>query len=156
MKGDDLDRREFVQLMVALSAGFAIGCDSEDRGSGGVAADLSPAEDSLRALVLALGPWPESDREKAEDFAGRFVTYAGGLYLPESTETIQGLATRLPADATALNEIDLKGLSGNERELLIRLTEQLYSFIEVRFYLANEPPWGECLGDRTRYTRPPG
>ena len=150
MKGNDLDRREFVQLMIALSAGFAIGCDPEERKSGGA---LSPAEESLTALLLAL--WPESDREKAEDFAGRFVTYAGGLYLPESTETVQGLTARLPADAMALDEIDLRDLSGDERELIIQLTQQLYSFIEVRFYVANEPPWGECLGDRTRYTLAP-
>jgi hypothetical protein len=153
MNGNDLDRREFVQLMVALSAGFAIGCESNESRPG--AGSLSPAEESLLALVLALGPWPESDRAKAEDFAGRFVAYAGGLYLSESTNVVQSLANRLPADAMALTELDLKDLTAEERELTIQLTQQLYSFIEVRFYVANEPPWGECLGDRTRYTLAP-
>ncbi len=154
MKGDDLDRREFVMMLMALSAGFAIGCDTDERGSA-VETQLSPDEESLKRLVLALGPWPEAENRRAEDFANRFVKYAGGFYLPESAETIQGLAGLLPAGAMALEEIDLKDLSAEERGVLIQLTQQLYSFIEVRFYVADEPQWGVCLGDRTRYTQAP-
>jgi hypothetical protein len=106
-------------------------------------------------LVLALGPWPEDDKERAEDFADRFVTYAGSLYLPDSAATIQSLAGRLPAGAMALEKIDLGDLSAEEREVLTQLTKQIYSFIEVRFFVASEPPWGRCLGERTWYTRAP-
>ena len=154
MTGNDLERREFVRVMMALSAGLAVGCGPEGRRSTGEAR-LSPDEQSLRMLVLALGPWPDSEKEKAEGFADRFVTYAGSLYLPDSAATIQSLAARLPAGAMALEEIDIRDLSAEEREVLTQLTQQIYSFIEVRFYVASEPPWGECLGERTRYTRAP-
>ncbi len=57
-------------------------------------------------LVLAVGPWPESDKKKAEGFADRFVTYAGSLFPPESAAAIQGLAGRFPAGSMALGEIE--------------------------------------------------
>ncbi len=53
-------------------------------------------------------------------------------------------------------ELDLATFSPEERELTVALVEQIYSLIEVRFDIANEPRWGECLGERTRYTPPPG
>jgi hypothetical protein len=28
--------------------------------------------------------------------------------------------------------------------------------VEVRFLISNEPRWGECLGERTRYIQAPG
>jgi diphthamide synthase subunit DPH2 len=54
-----------------------------------------------------------------------------------------------------LKEIDLQDLPPEERELVIELTKQLYSFIEVRFIVSAEPPWGDCQTDRTRHTRAP-
>jgi hypothetical protein len=38
----------------------------------------------------------------------------------------------------------------------MQLVQQLYSLVEVRFYVSNEPRWGECLGERTRYVQAPG
>ncbi len=35
-------------------------------------------------------------------------------------------------------------------------TQQLYSLVEVRFFVSNEPRWGVCLGERTRYRQAPG
>jgi hypothetical protein len=46
-------------------------------------------------------------------------------------------------------------LPADERELLVNLVSHLYSFVEVRFVVANEPPWGACQADRTRHTRAP-
>jgi len=154
MNGSDLDRREFLRVMMALSAGLAVGCGTDERRSS-EESQLSPDEESLRKLVLALGPWTESESEKAENFADRFVTYAGGFYLPDSAGAIRSLAGRLPPGAMALAEIDLGDMSVEEREVLTQLTQMLYSFIEVRFYIAKEPPWGRCLGERTRYIQAP-
>ena len=51
--------------------------------------------------------------------------------------------------------IDLEGVPTEERELVLQLTRDLYSLVEVRFYVSSVPPWGECLGDRTWHTRAP-
>ncbi len=144
----ELKRREFIQVLMSLPLGYALGCAVER---------MTPGQQSLHELVLALGPWPATDRARAEEFAGRFLAadQVVGLYLPEASSTILGLARRFPDGAMAVGEVDLGPLPDGERELAVQLTQQIYSLVEVRFYISNEPPWGECLGERTRYTRPP-
>jgi len=149
MSSYEWKRREFVQVLMTLPLGYAIGCRPEPQ---------SQAQESLGNLVLALGPWPATDRERAEEFVARFLAaeHIVGLYLPESEAAVRRLARRYPDGAMATAELDLSLLSAEERELAMQLVEQLYSLIEVRFYIANEPRWGECLGERTRYVRAPG
>jgi hypothetical protein len=141
---------------MSLPFGLAVGCDTEQRKSD-TRADLLSPEESLRKLVLVLGPWSTSDKKEAEDFAQRFLkaNHASGHYLGESSELVQNLASRFPGESMAMNETDLRNLPAKERELLTRLTSQLYSFIEVRFYVSNEPSWGQCQGDNTWHTRTP-
>ncbi len=148
MTGSDWKRREFVKVMMSLPLGYALGCGVESR---------EAERDSLGKLVLALGPWPDGDRERAEEFVKRFLAAEQlvGLYLPESGVVIQSLARRFPAGAMSVRELDLAVLSAEEREFAVLLVQQLYSLIEVRFDIANEPRWGQCLGDRTRYTQSP-
>jgi hypothetical protein len=149
MNGREWKRREFVKAMMSLPLGYyAAGC-AVDSGT--------PAQEPLAKLVLALGPWSDGDRERAEEFAGRFLAAEQivGLYLPESRAAIESLASRFPDGAMAVGELDLSALSKEEREFAVPFVQQLYSFIEVRFDIANEPRWGDCLGDRTRYTQVP-
>ena len=114
-------------------------------------------QELLGKLVLALGPWTADDRERAEEFVGRFLAaeHIVGLYLPESNAVIQRLARRFPGGVMALTELDLALLSAEEREFAMQLAQQLYSLVEVRFHVSNEPRWGECLGERTRYVQAP-
>jgi hypothetical protein len=155
MKDHDPERRQFVRLVASLPIAFAFGCDTDRNRSGEDAPPLSP-EESLRKLVIILGPWRTEDTG-AEDFAARFVasSYAGGQYLPESSELVQSLASRFPDGVMAVTEVDLGGLPDEEQQLLLTLVSHLYSLIEVRFLVANEPPWGACQADRTRHTRAP-
>jgi hypothetical protein len=144
----ELKRREFIQVLMSLPLGYAVACAPEQR---------SPAQQSLRKLVLVAGPWPEERRSQAEELAERFLAadHIVGLYLPESGAAVESLAARFPDGAMAVGEIDLQGLPADERTVLIELVQQLYSLLEVRFYVSNEPPWGECQGDRSRYTQAP-
>jgi hypothetical protein len=148
MSRSDWKRREFVKVLMSLPLGYVTAC----------AVEAKPvAQDSLAKLVLALGPWPEAERERAEEFTRRFLAAERlvGFYLPDSAEVIQRVAGRLPDDAMSLSRIDLATLTTQEREFVIQLVQQLYSLIEMRFDIANEPRWGVCLGERTRYTRAP-
>ncbi len=149
MSGYSLKRREFIQVLMSLPLGYAVGCSAERR---------SPAQESLGKLVLALGPWSADDRERAEEFVGRFLAaeHIVGLYMPESNAVIRRLARRFPDGAMALMELDMAALPAEEREFALQFVQQLYSLVEVRFYISNEPRWGECLGERTRYVQAPG
>ena len=149
MSGSDWKRREFIKVLMSLPLGYAVGCAVES--------GTTPQE-SLGKLVLALGPWSDGDRERAEEFAARFVAaeHLVGLYLPESRGAIESLARRFADGALAVGELDLAALSTEEREFAVPFVKQLYSLIEVRFDISNEPRWGECLGERTRYTQAPG
>ena len=149
MSGSEWKRREFLKVLMSLPLGYAVGCAVEPG---------TPAQESLGKLVLALGPWSDGDRERAEEFVGRFLAaeHLVGLYLPESSGVIQSLARRFPNGAMSVGELDLAVLSAEEREFTVQLVQQLYSLIEVRFEISNEPRWGECLGERTRYTQTPG
>ena len=156
MKEYVLKRRQFLRLLISLPMGFVIGWDLERYESLVYAHTLTP-EESLKKLILLLAPWPVTDNKKAEDFARRFLKskHAFGPYLPVASKLVQSLASRFPDGTLAIKEIDLRSLPAKEKELLMKLVKQLYSFIEVRFYVCNEPPWGECQDDTTRYTRAP-
>jgi hypothetical protein len=149
MSSYEWKRREFVKVLMTLPVGYAVGCRPERR---------STAQESLGNLVLALGPWPAADRERAEEFVARFLAaeHIVGLYLPESEAVIRSLANRFPDATMASAELDMTLLTAEERKIGTQLVQQLYSLIEVRFYISNEPRWGECLGERTRYVQAPG
>ena len=156
MKASETGRRQFLRLLISLPMTFGIGCDSELAKASVQAAPLSP-EESLKKLIRLLGPWSAPDKEKAEVFAARFVEskHAVAPYLPGSSELVQSLASRFPAQIMAVKEIDLRNVPAKERELLVQLAAQLYSLIEVRFIASDEPPWGSCQSDTMRYTRAP-
>ena len=145
----ELRRREFIQVLMSLPVGYvAAACAVERR---------TPGQMALGKLVLALGPWPPEEGARADEFVGRFLAadHIVGLYLPGSSSTILSLARRFPDGAMAVGAVDLEVLTPEERDLVVELTQQVYSLVEVRFYVASEPRWGECLGERTSYTRPP-
>ncbi len=159
MRERKIGRRQFLWLgisrPVSLPILFIIGCDSIQQKAVVHSPVLNP-EESLRKLLLILGPWTTSDRKKGEDFAGRFLASEhANTFLHDSSGLLKSLAGRFPADSLAVNQINLRKLPVNERELLIKLTKQLYSFVEIRFHVCGEPPWGECQPDRMRYTRAP-
>ena len=148
MSGSEWKRRQFVKVLMSLPLGYALGCTVASR---------TPVQESLGKLVLALGPWSVDDRERAEEFVERFLAaeHLVGFYLPEWSGVIQTQARRFPDGAMSVGEIDLAVLSAEEREFIVQFVQQLYSLIEVRFDVSNEPRWGECLGERTRYTQVP-
>lgn len=156
MSRQKLGRRQFLRAAiwrpVSLPILLAIGCNPERDKVVVLEPELSP-EDSLKQLILLLGPWPETEKEKADHFANRFLNaeHAVTAYLPGSSRLVQDLVRRFPSGAMAVKQIDLGKLSAKERELLIKLTKQLYSFIEIRFYVSGEPPWGECQPNSTSY-----
>ncbi len=153
MKINYLNRRRFIDLsskfMLSLPVAYSISC-IPDR------VTLLNPEDSLKKLIFVLGPWPDSDKQKADKFVKRFMKAEPlvGSYLPEFGEIIQNLANRFPDETMAIKEINLKKLPAREQELLIGLGQQLYSFVEVRFYISNIPSWGECQGNEW-HTRTP-
>lgn len=154
MRNCDLARRHFLKLLMSLPMAFTVG--AERSSSTAHAAPLTP-EESLKKLVRVLGPWGETDRERAEKFAKRFVAakHAVDPYLPRSSRVVQSLASRFPSDAMAVKEIHLQSLPPKEQEILTQLVTQLYSLTEMRFLVSNEPPRGQCLSDSTWHTRAP-
>lgn len=148
------DRREFLKLLASLPVVHMIGCDAQRIMPG--KAPLPGPDASLRKLIRLLGPWKE--KVTADDFIRRFLgaEHTIAPYLPDGGQSIQSLAGRFPDDKMSLDTINLGEISEQERELLLQLTEQLYSFIEIRFVLSGEPPWGACQPhDHLRYTRAP-
>ncbi len=111
----------------------------------------------MKKLIFLLGPWSKDEKDKAEDFTRRFLKAKDnvGIYLPESGKLVQSLASRFPDGTMAINEINLENLPVEERELLVSLTKQLYSLVEVRFDTTNEPQWGNCQGNAKWHTRVP-
>lgn len=154
MKNFDPKRRRLLGLLVSLPTGLAVGLGQSQSS---LETPLLNPEESLRKLILFLGPWPAADREEAEDFARRFLQARDAIrpYLPGLSDLVQSLAGRFPDETLAGEEINLRGSSEQERELLKQLVKQLYSFIEVRFLVSNESPWGACQSDRLKYTKAP-
>jgi hypothetical protein len=156
INGWEQDRRDFLKLLAALPVVYMIGCEAGETPPADMS-QLPSAEDSLRKLIRLLGPW--DDKASAEDFIRRFLGSEAAVapYLPDKGLSIRTLARRFPDSAGPLDTVNLKEIPEPERELLLELTRQLYSFIEIRFLVSKEPPWGECQPqDRLRYTRAPG
>ncbi len=109
-----------------------------------------------KKLIFLIGPWTFKEKSVAEDFAVRFLK-AGHInqYLPKSAKLVQSLAGRFPDNTWAVDNVNLKNIPKEEKELLVGLTKQLYSFVEVRFYVSNEPIWGQCQGDVNWQTKVP-
>jgi hypothetical protein len=160
MTNRKLGRREFLRLAVSqpvsLPILFIVGCDSPRQKAAVLARELSPQE-SLKKLILTVGPWPAQEKEKADDFARRFLAaeHTVAPYLGESSKLVQSLAGRFPDDTMAAEEIDLSTLPGGERQLLTSLTMHLYSFVEIRFTICKQPPQGECQSAGLPYTSAP-
>jgi len=150
---ENITRRRFViqssRLIAFIPFAGVIGCLSETDSKEG-------AEESLKRLIYIVGPWTLEDQSIAEDFAKRFLaTDYAKQYLSKSVNLVKSLSTQIPKEPAVVSEIDLNNLPKEEQELLITLTQQLYSFVEIRFYTSNEPSWGECQGNSRWHTRIP-
>jgi len=147
----DIRRRQLLQFLLLAPVGLSLSCSK-----GRYEADALSPEESLKKLILILGPWSGTERDEAEEFAGRFLAskVASGPYLPDSAELVQSLARRFPY-SISLSEIKLEELPSEEREILLNLAKQIYSFTEIRFLLSGQPPIGECQEDATMHTRKP-
>lgn len=150
---ENITRRLFViqssRLLAFIPLTGVIGCISNDK------LKLSP-EESLKRLIYIFGPWTLEDHSIAEDFGKRFLaTNYANEYLPKSVNLIESLHKQISEKTSSVKEIDLGKIPVEEQELLITLTKQLYSFVEVRFYVSNELSWGVCQGDPKWHTRIP-
>jgi hypothetical protein len=160
MSNPRLGRREFLWLAVSAPVSLPIlsaaGCDSAKRTPTVIASQSGPKE-SLKKLILMVGPWPAEQKEQADDFARRFLAaeHTVSPYLPKSSRSIQSLAGRLPDDVMFAEKIDLSKLPAEERRLLTNLTAHLYSFVEIRYMLCKQPPQGECQSAGLPYTSAP-
>ncbi len=151
----DQSRREFLKLLASLPVVYMVGCDTGTAPPAGKVELLSP-EESVRKLIHLLGPW--KDRTEADDFVRRFLAVEESIapYIPDGGKSLQYLASRFPDAELPAEKIDLHALPEAERNLLLELSKQLYTFIEVRFLVSGEPPWGVCgADDPLRYTRAP-
>ena len=150
---ENITRRGFVvqssRLLAFLPIVGAMGCFSNTDSK------LSP-EDSLKRLIYIVGPWTVEDQLKAENFAKRFLkTSHADQYLPKSVKLIQSLTSEVSEETMAVKEIGLENIPEEEQEILIILTKQLYSFVEIRFYVSNEPSWGHCQDSSIWHTKIP-
>lgn len=148
---ENVTRRQFViqcsRVLAFIPLAGVISCTGEIKLS---------AHESLKRLIFIIGPWPETDQSMAEDFADRFLeTPFAEPYLPKSVSLVQSLYKQMTKETTAVMEIDIARLPAEEQEILVALSKQLYSFVEVRFYISNEPPWGQCQGNPKWHTRIP-
>lgn len=144
-------RRQFViqtsRVLAFLPFTGIIGC---------VSGSESGPEESLSRLIYILGPWPVEDNATAENFVNRFLkTGFAQPFLQKSVSLVKSLAGQVSNEKFTAKEIDLRNLSEDHQSLLISLTQQLYSFVEVRFYTINEPPWGQCQGNPKWHMRTP-
>lgn len=150
---EDITRRRFViqssKLLAFIPFAGVIGCISNTD------LKLSP-KDSLKRLIYIIGPWREEDQLIAENFAKRFLkANHADQYLSKSVKLIQSLFKQISEETMTVKEIDLDTIPKEEQEILMNLSEQLYSFVEVRFYVSNEPPWGHCQDNSMWHTRIP-
>ena len=150
---ENVTRRRFVvqssKLLAFMPFVGVIGCISDKDTT------LS-SEDSLKRLIYMIGPWSIDDNLIAEDFAKRFLrTPHADKYLQKSVQLIKSLSRQIPKGPMAVKEVDLNSMHKEEQELLVSLTQELYGFIEVRFYASKVPPWGHCQGDPMWHTRVP-
>ena len=162
-----ISRRQLLQGSAAAAAlgGVAVlaaGCKERrepapsqtDQGAttGATTLDL---RQSLVALVLALGPWSADQAGVAEHLMSRYLTAERLRGYEEAAPQITAVASRLPAGARALGEIELGMFPEPERQILLRVLHDLYGIQEVRFFLAGQPPPGACMGDLQAFLSAP-
>ncbi len=150
---ENLGRRKFViqssKLLAFIPFAGILGCISDS------VSKLSP-EDSLKRIIYIIGPWIVEDHLIAEDFAKRFLNTDYAIqYLPKSVGLFQSLSKQIIEKPITVKEINLDEITKKEQEVLINLSKQLYSLVEVRFYASNEPSWGQCQGNLKWHTRIP-
>ena len=150
------NRRTFLKIFLSVPAAYITGCFSGSKYKSQTPTSTSPKE-SLAKLVMVLGPWTPGNKEQARSFADRFMNSESAVapYLPSSGGALQSLANRFPDDALGVKEIDLKDLPEEERQLLMTLTKQIYTYVEIRFLISGEPQWGNCQSDISGYTQAP-
>ena len=150
------DRRRLLRVLLSLPVGYAAGCSNATDNSPSGPAQLSAAE-SLSALILLLGPWPDPAGRVGERFVERFLAapHLLGKFLPDSSGVVQHVARRFGEITTPLRKVDLLPLAADERTLLVKLARELYSLTEIQRLAANQPPYGECQTDGTWHTRAP-
>lgn len=162
-----ITRRQLLQGSAAAAAlggmsFLAVGCkerrEPEPSQTGqGATAGATPLDlrQSLAALVLALGPWRAEQLGVAENLMHRYVTAERLRGYEDAAPQIIAIASRFPAGARALGEIDLNMFSEIERQTLLRVLHDLYAIQEVRFFLAGQPPPGACMGDLQAFLTTP-
>ena len=150
------DRRRLLRVLLSLPVGYTAGCSNVTDNSLSGPAELSP-EESLSALILLLGPWPDPAGRVGERFVERFLAapHLVGKFLPDSSGVVQRVARRFGDVPTPLMEVDLLPLAADEHTLLVKLARELYSLTEIQRLAANQPPYGECQTDGTWHTRAP-
>ena len=150
---ENITRRGFViqssRLLAFLPLAGVAGCLTNP------ASKLSP-EDALKRLIYIVGPWPLAEVATAENFAKRFLkTSFADQYLSKSVQLVQSLAKQLSEESIAVKEIKLDDIPEEEQEILLNLTKQLYNFVEIRFYVTNQPSWGQCQNNSRWHTKIP-
>lgn len=150
------DRRRLVRVLLSLPVGYAAGCCNATDNSLSGSAQLR-REESLIALILLLGPWPDPAGPVGERFVERFLAAPHLLrkFLPDSNGVVQRVARRFGEVSAPLRKVDLLPLGADERALLVKLATELYSLTEIQRLAANQPPYGECPTDGTWHTRAP-
>ncbi len=149
-----ITRREFNLLTTKVIAGITlyqfIGCENETR------SELTSKE-NLKKLIIAFGPWTIIDKTIAADFAERFVNahHLTKNYLQKKTELIVKIANKIPKNSIAMESLDLRKFSVEENELIMNLCKQIYNLVEVRYFISNMPPYGECQVDELFYVKEP-
>lgn len=114
------------------------------------------AEECFKRLICMLGPWDIEQQALAEDFAERYLkSNHAQKYLPKAVKLVESLSNHILEEAMDVDEIDLDNIPEEEQETLLNLTKELYSFVEIRFYVAKEQPWGQCQGDSKWHTKIP-
>ena len=147
---ENITRRSFVvqssRLLAFLPISGVVGCLSKTE-------LVLSNEDALKRLIYIVGPWSLKDKRTAENFAKRFLQAGhSDPYLRKSVMLVQSLTKKLSEEVMAVNEIVLDNIPEDAREILLNLTKQLYSFVEVRFYVLNEPTWGQCQENSNWHT----
>lgn len=156
MKKQNNNRRDFLKILTVLPVGFFIGCSPGQQESE-TKSNLLSSEESLKKLIVLIGPWTISEKEEAEGFALRFIKASNNTspYLPESSGLIQSILSKVNFESGEFKEINLRKFSDEERELLLQLVQQLHSYLELRNYISKEPKFGECQTDNLFYTKAP-
>jgi len=144
-------RRIFLRLASAVPFVLTLGWGRESHAA-------LKAEDALRILMLALGPWGEDRKSQADDFVTRFISAkaVSGFFL-EQGETLDILINRTPFcdRPMALQSLDLGLYSDAEQDLLTSLTARIYSLFEIHYHHVGGMPDAGICGGREWYQSSP-